>query len=250
MRKILLPFVSILLFGMVFTQHVKAFTMSNLLYILSLGNLNSIAGESTSPSNKLRLTVGQTGAGYYSGTNYILCAGFYGGVRCAKQTHVFSFTISSTFIDFGGLTPNTPVSRTNTLTVSDTGEAGASYIVTVNENHQLALYSNSSWIPDTTCDDGLCTPSSPSPWVIHSGTSLTYGFGYRCDNLSGSECLSGFSTATYFAPFIASPSAQTVMSGTTGTNQQVQITYRANASASQPPGLYSNIITYIAVPTY
>jgi hypothetical protein len=41
-----------------------------------------------------------------------------------------------------------------------------------------------------------------------------------------------------------------VMTGANvGRNKQVQITYKANISGTQPGGNYRNVITYIATPT-
>lgn len=250
MKKIFPLFLSICTICLVFVNQAQAFTMSNLLYIIKLGNLNNVSGLSQSSSRRLTFTSGETGAGYYSGGNWKLCAGFYGGIICNRQKKMFSLTISSTRIDFGILEPNNPSDRTNTLTVSDTGESSATYAVTANESNPLSLYSKESTIPDTTCDNGLCTSTTSGPWVLSSGESLTFGFGYRCDNVTGSECASGFTNATYFKQFSASPSAQTVMSGGSGNNQSVQITYRVNVSPSQAAGDYTNNITYIAIPTF
>lgn len=244
---------SLLLFffvlGSMLAGSAHAFTMSNVFFILHLGNFNSIAGTSTGPNNRLTLTVGETGAGYYSGSNWQLCAGFYGGVNC-KAPGLFSFTISSTNINFGILDPNTPIDRTNLLTVNNAGLNSSSYYVTASENHPLLMTTGTTTIPDTTCDNGLCTSLLSGPWVVHSGSSLTYGFGYRCDNVFGSDCATGFSNPSYFKQFAASSSAQVVMTGPAGLNRETQITYRLNTSPSQPAGLYTNVITYIATPTF
>jgi hypothetical protein len=80
---------------------------------------------------------------------------------------------------------------------------------------------------------------------------LTYGFGYRCDNQSGTDCDTQFSDSTFYKPFAASPSAVAVMSGiTVGRNKVSQITYKLNISGAQPAGLYTNVINYIATPTF
>lgn len=249
MKKTISLLLLLFVMGSFLTKSAQAFTMSNLFFILHLGNLNSIAGTSSGPNNKLTITVGELGAGYYSGSNWQLCAGFYGGINC-KSPGLFSFTISSTDIDFGILDPNTPIDRTNILTVNNAGLNSSSYFVTASENHSLQMTTSSTTIPDTTCDNGLCTSLLAGPWVLHSGSSLTYGFGYRCDNVFGSDCGSGFSNPNYFKQFAASSSAQVVMTGPAGKNRQVQITYRLNTSPSQAAGVYTNAITYIATPTF
>ena len=104
-------------------------------------------------------------------------------------------------------------------------------------------------IPNTTCDDGACTTTTASTWT----NTLTYGFGYRCDDVSGTNCPSSF-TANKFKQFADNSKSQTpiaVMQGTNvGRSLQSTITYKVNVSATQVAGLYSNVITYVATPTF
>lgn len=222
------------------TRFAFAETMTNDWYILQMGNFNMSSGKPNGPSYSVSFTAGQLGPGLYSGSNYKVRAGF----QYIYTLVPFSFIISQTSIDFGTLSPANAVTRTNTLTVNNQSAGG--YTVTSSENHQLLTPSTGATIPDTTCDDGLCTSSNATAWI----SSLTYGFGYRCDNVSDTNCAAGFSDPTFYKPFSASPSATIVMSGTSGTNKKSQITYKVNISATQPAGTYSNIITYIAMPTF
>lgn len=246
-------FLALLLFicsALFATNSAQALTMSNGTYQIILGDLNSVAGLSSGSGKKLDITVGQTAPGLYSlnGVNYKVRAGF----EYVHSIISFQFKISgisATFIDFGTLDANTPVTRTNTLTVTN-GSAGG-FQVTASENHQLLSPPTGQIIPNTTCDNGLCTDITSGPWVVTNNTSTTYGFGYRCDNLNGTNCASGFTTSTYFKQFSINPSFQTVMSGVNvGKNLQSQITYQVNISGTQPNGSYSNIITYVATPTF
>ena len=231
-----------------FTPLANAFTMSNSFYIIILGNLNSIAGQATGSSGTLTFTSGELGAGLYTGTNYKICEGFYGGIFCNKSSVVsgiFTFSVTPTDLNFGTVDPTSPVSRTNILDVLSTSSG---YSVTAQENHSLQTASSSA-IPDTTCDSGLCTPTSASLWT----SSLTYGFGYRCDNVVQSDCISF--TANYYKPFAnaaLSQSPEVVMqnSAAFATEKQSQITYKVNVSGSQLPGVYTNTITYIASPNF
>ena len=78
-----------------------------------------------------------------------------------------------------------------------------------------------------------------------------YGFGYRCDNATGTDCDSQFATTTFYKPFIASPSATVVMSSlNVGSNRRSDITYKVNVPNTQAAGLYTNILNYIATPTF
>src|SRR5690348_10066601 len=97
------------------TQAVLGFTMSNAFYIIILGNLNAIAGQATGTAGTLTFTSGELGAGLYTGTNYTICAGFYGGIYCNKSvvSGIFTFTVTPTDLDFGTIDPTSPVARTN-----------------------------------------------------------------------------------------------------------------------------------------
>ena len=230
-----------------------AFRMANDFFIINLGNFNSIAGEVSNSTNKLTFTSGETAPGLFSGTNYTICAGFYGGIYCnaapsgsPSATPTFEFTVSPQSIDFGTIDPTSPVSRVNTLTVK--GSQPFTYSVLGRENHALKL--NNTIIPDTTCDDGQCSDTVATTWI----NTLTYGFGYRCDNLTGTDCVSNFSSANTFRSFANAQLgkiAQTIMAGTTQTTgTSGQITYKVNVSASQIPGTYSNTVTYLAIPSF
>lgn len=224
----------------------SAQTMSNSQYIIKMGNLNTASGLGTNSQYNLNETVGQTTSGLYTGTNYTVKAGFQ-YIRGVKTS--FSFTISQNLIDFGTLTPTNPVTRTTNLTVSS-GSSGFSVIASENQ----PLKSSTSTIPDTSCDNGDCTPLRATQWT---GT-LTYGFGYRCDDLQGTNCSSDFSnpfagpkTSSFYKPFPLSPSAQTIMSSTKGgSGNKSQITYKINVSSAQPNGTYTNMVTYIASPGF
>ncbi len=218
-------------------------SMSNNSFIIRFPNLNSFAGDPSNAEYNLGITGGQTAPGLYTGSNYTVRAGF----QYIRTIIPFTFAISSTFIDFGPIAPGSPVTRTNTLTISNGSAYG--YTVLASENHPLRVNSSGVSIPDTTCDTGTCTESTSAVW-----TSLTtFGFGYRCDNVTGTDCASGFTGGTEYKQFSSSESAelaQAVMSGSNvGRNLQTQITYKVNISSTQPAGAYENAITFIAIPS-
>jgi hypothetical protein len=222
----------------------SAQTMSNNSYMIQMGNLNSISGEPTGSGYRLSYTAGQTGPGLYSGTNYKVRAGF----QYILSIIPFRFSITNNFIDFGIVSPTSPVLRTSTLTVSNGSAFG--YQVTASENHNLRDNRTGYEIPQTICNAGNCTTTTAALW----DNSLVYGFGYRCDNNSGTDCDSQFLPPTYtnfYRPFAASPSAVAVMSSSNvSRNRQTTITYKLNISGSQAAGLYTNVINYIAAPTF
>lgn len=223
---------------------IEALTMSNNNYTLQMGNLNMASGKPTDSNYKLGLTVGQTAPGLYSGTNYKVRAGF----QYIHSIISFRFSVTQTLIDFGVISPTEPVTRTGDLIVSNGSAYG--YSVTAVENHQLLVPASGSLIPDVTCDNGTCTQSTSALW----SSNLTYGFGYRCDNVTGTDCVAGFSQANYYKQFADNSNSETpvaVMSGTNvGKNKRTTITYKANISGTQAAGLYNNVITYVATPTF
>ena len=231
------------LFCMFLAQSINAETMSNSTYKIRFGNLNSCAGKPSNAQYSLGITGGQIAPGLYTGTNYKVRAGF----QYIKSIIPFSFSISSIFIDFGPITPGTPITRTNNLTISNGSAYG--YTVLASENHALRADSTGVSIPDTTCDTGTCTESVAAAW----SSLTTFGFGYRCDNVTGTDCQSGFSTASNYRQFSASESGELafpVMRGVNvGRNIQTQITYKVNVSSTQPPGNYMNVINFVAVPS-
>lgn len=217
--------------------------MSNDSYILKWGNFNSFAGKAAGGGKTVTFTSGQNAIGLYTGANYKVRAGF----QYIYSIIPFSFSISNTAINFGVLTPGEPITRATRLTVSNGSALG--YQVTTSENTALRVHSSGVDIQDTTCDAGTCSETTSAAW----SSPLTYGFGYRCDNVSGSDCSSGFTTGTFYKQFAnleKSESPQVVMSSlNVGTSRQSDITYKVNISATQPAGLYQNIIMYIATPT-
>lgn len=224
-------------------SEAKALTMSNSNYILQWGNLNTAAGTPTSADYKLGVTVGQIAPGLFSGDNYKVRSGF----QYIHSIIKFRFSITETLVDFGVIEPGTPVLRTHSLIVSNGSAYG--YSVYATESAQLRVPSLGAIIPDTTCDNGSCTESTSAEW----SSALTYGFGYRCDNETGTDCASGFSTDFYkqFADSSLNETGQAVMTGTNvGKNKRVRITYKVNISNVQPAGLYHNIVTYVATPTF
>ena len=230
----------------------NALKMSNSQYIIQ-SDINPFGGKATGTGGKITFSGGQNAPGLYSGTNYKVRAGF----QYIYSIIPFTFSISTTEINFGTLVPGEPVTRDNTLTVSHGSTTG--YQVTAQEDHPLRVPSTSTpaspseagraSILDTTCDAGNCSHTQASAWA----SPLAYGFGYRCDNVAGTDCSSDFSTSDFYRQFPsaeANESAHAVMSSTTvGRNRQGKITYKVNIPATQSAGIYQNIIKYIATPS-
>lgn len=158
----------------------------------------------------------------------------------------FGFLLSPTLIDFGEISPGEPFMRAITLTVSY--EPGFSYQVFVFEDHPLRALEEE--IPDTTCDNGVCSESTGAIWE----NPLTYGFGFRCDSLVGSPCLDDFRDPSFFKQFANQESGeayQTVMRGSgVEVKEEARLTYKVNISGTQKSGPYKNILTHMAIPNF
>lgn len=162
-------------------------------------------------------------------------------------TPVFGLSIPQTIIDFGILSATNPVIRTQKLLVES---PGSGYQIFAREDHPLRS-KNSTTIPDTTCDNGSCTPSIAAFWT----NTLTYGFGYHCQKVSGDgECAPGFEQPEMYKRFgnLTENMKYYPVAGAEKADKQsqYQINYKINISGTQPEDAYYNSITYIVVPSF
>ena len=221
-------------------------TMSNDSYKLEQRKFDSYQESATGSRNKLEFTGNLGLTTFFKGTNYTVASGALLTSREAgsQSQTTFSFSISNTTLTFGKITPGEPIIRTNTLKVtSPTG-----YEVLGSETTPLKA-SGSAQISDTSCDQGNCSRETAAKW----SSPLTYGFGYRCDNLSGTDCTPDFKDLSYYKSFAnleKQDSPQVIMQNINPTNDSTaQITYKVNIPGSQTPGQYQNTVFYIAVPS-
>ena len=237
--------------GLPLARQAQALRMSNSQYNIQ-SEVNPFGGKATGTAETVTLSGGQSQR-LYSGTNYQVRAGF----QYIYSVIPFAFSISTTDVNFGRLVPGEPITRENTLTVSNGSATG--YQVTLEEDHPLRMSSANAPaspieagradIPDTTCDAGTCSHTMAATWT----SPLTYGFGYRCYNLSDTDCGSAFTSVDFYKQFPnaqASESPQVVMSSTrVGRKKQAKVNYKVNIPATQAVGIYQNIIKYIATPS-
>ncbi len=230
----------IILAGLFFPVASWAIDMSSDSYKIQWGNVNLGSGRQTGSNYQLGITLGQTAPGLYTSAGYKVRAGF----QYIHSIIPFSFAISSLTVDFGSLTPESPATATNVLTVRAGGAGG--YQVLAFENHPLRNQTGSI-IADTTCDNNDCDETQAGVWQ----STATFGFGF---NMSGDDVPSDFADTSYFRQFAnheGGETAQTVMASNDVTRQsQATVTYKVNISASQAAGRYENTIVYIAVPSY
>lgn len=166
-----------------------------------------------------------------------------------KPKKFFSFRVESSEIDFGIVDATNPVIRTHRLML-DPGYS-PHYSVFAYQNHPLKLSSRDTFIPDTSCDDGVCNETTASLWE----NTLTYGFGYRCDTVTQpSICSSQFTKPGTYRQFIdvtKKESGTSILNGGRESDRvQARLTYKLNVSGTQPPGDYLNAIVLIAAPAF
>lgn len=174
------------------------------------------------------------------GKNYQAILGF----SDIPQESLFSIKISGTILDFGKLYPTNPILRETILGVD--GRSSHGYSVLGYEDHPLADSTFSNIIPDTSCDRGLCTQMTSATWK----DNLTYGFGYTCDDITGSSC-SDFEDANSYKSFpdaSKSEAYQPVLDSNESGKTKAKLIHKLNVSATQKNKIYLNNINYLAVP--
>jgi hypothetical protein len=168
------------------------------------------------------------------------------GIESIAQTAPLSFSISSSLVDFGPLTPGNPVTRN--LLLSALSESMDFQIIGF-EDRSLTGAKVTETIPDVTCDMGNCDETTDGEWK----NQLTYGYGYRCKNLKLFVC-AAFSEGEFFKQFSdrsKGEDPQTILTGKKSSQeQQAEILFKLNTSGTQKEEKYTNTVTFIAVPNF
>jgi len=220
--------------------------MSNGDYIIRTNSLNTVSESVSDLGYKANPTPTNLGPIISEGVNYKIMTGF----ENLKTTLSFSVSISSDIIDFGILSPTNPIIRTVDLSTNTQGTYG--YSVIVFEDQPLTASSSGikkTFIPDTTCDKGTCGVETSAVWT----NALTYGFGYRCDDLISISCDNSFTQPNFYRHFpdiINNDDPQSIISAEGADNQQARISYKVNTSGNQSKGNYGNTVTYIGIPNF
>jgi hypothetical protein len=162
----------------------------------------------------------------------------------------FSFSMSQSDIDFGIIDPTNPVIRTQSISLNPGNSRGISLFAY--ENHPLQVKEASSFIPDTSCDDGRCSEKISSLWE----NTLTYGFGFRCESEKNADsvCAQDFNNQEsyrQFADVAKKESGQGILKAL-DINRPVtaRIILKTNIPGTQAQGAYTNALVFIAAPTF
>lgn len=167
--------------------------------------------------------------------------------KSSLGTKAFKLSISNLLIDYGILSPTNPIIRESILSVFNA--SSYHFSIFTSENRPL-FHPDGIIIPDTSCDNGTCTQHTASYWE----NTLTFGFGYKCENTTHQLCLTDFKYPNYFKQFANQSDKDNpvpVIQGVkTDKELEAKMIYKVNISSSQPPLRYSNTINYIMVPGY
>lgn len=220
-------------------------TMSNDNYIIKTQNFNTASDTTGEQNANPKPTTKTPGMVTSEGVNFQARTGF----ENRSSTATFSILLSPGLVDFGVFSPTNPIIRTVDLSVNS--ESTYAYSVLVFENEPLTINSSKDnvFIPNTTCDLGACGTETASEWT----NALTYGFGYRCDNATGTDCEKSFARSNFYKRFpdlSNNDDSQSIMTGAGADNKTARISYKVNISGTQPQGTYSNTITYLAIPNF
>lgn len=157
----------------------------------------------------------------------------------------FHMRMSNSRIDFGELSPTNPVLRS--LTIGITADNVPAYNLIVYENNPLSQ-NQGILLPDTSCDNGTCSAIRATLW----NNTLAFGFGYRCEKNDTTGCQTDFSQPESYRSFAHANQLVPVIltGGIFSRTADITVTHKINMSGSQPPGAYSNTLTYVLVPGY
>ncbi len=230
-------------------QKINAQSFDSNSYHIDFGNFNMTSGKKSSTNYILTDTVGQNAPGKYSSNGYTVKAGFQ---YIYDTFETFSFSISDIDLPFGSMTPNVGSTQSNIITITSPSNRG--YEILAIANHPLL--SNNYTIPDTSCDNNDCTPSTSTPWTL----STIYGFGFNALGINSSGTVTNigtsnyFTDSTYYRPFAnlsENDLPEVFMSENTRVKDRIaRISYKVNISSNQSAGDYSNLVNLIAVPKY
>jgi len=215
--------------------------MSNDNFIIRTENINQATPSTLNQGNSSKTLDEDLKSDSIEGVNFKTEAGF----ENANQLFPFTIALSSSLIDFGKLNPTNPLIRTAIFSVQGLPTHGYSVIALADH----PLQKDDISIPDTTCDNGGCTHEDAQEWI----NTLTYGFGYRCDNLTGADCHKSFVNANYYKQFpnaFNSHSPYPIIKGVGSKNIEAKLSYKINISVNMPDNTYSNKIFFIAVPNF
>lgn len=155
----------------------------------------------------------------------------------------FLFSVSDDLISFGEINPGEPLIRTQIISVNP-GSANNLQVVSF-QDHPLRSFEKHE-IPNTSCDNGNCTNILSDFW----NSPLTYGFGYKCENVEGKSCGAVIDTDTYkrFSNTEAGETPSLLLYSAASETSKSIIQYKLNIPGNQVNSSYTTTINLLASP--
>ena|GEM_PF-5677979 len=217
LRWVVLLLTMLLLLLLLFPEFV--FGMSSTNYRIDQSFVGSGGTRESSSNYQVLETVGDIGTGTSSSGNYRLRAGYLSNTQDASLT----FSVSTSSLNLGSITPSAVSSASHTMTVATDMTRG--YVITAQADGLFRSGPNS--IPFVA--DGTVTAGS-----AEYGARFTGGLGVHP---AGDIGLAPLTTVTTYTDNVAGGDTTTA-------------TYRASAAPSTQPGSYASTTTYIATATF
>lgn len=217
LRWLLIAISIFLLLLLVFPDLV--FGMSSPNYRINQSFVGSGGTRESSASYRLIETLGDVGTGVSQSGNYRLRAGYLSGT----QDPTLVFSISTTSLDLGTITPSAVSSNSHTMTVATDLTRG--YVITAQADGPFRSGANT--IPFVA--DGTVTAGSAEYGATFSG-----GLG---SHPAGDISLASLTTVTSYNDNVSGGDTTTAI-------------YKASAGPATQSGTYSSTTTYVATATF
>ncbi len=206
--------------------------MSSANYQINADVISAGGTLGTSANYTLHDTIGESAAiGVGSSTNYILKDGFWQTVN----TYVH-FSVDSATVNFGTLTPGTPVTGSSALSV--TTDAWNGYTLTIEQNHNMRHANGTDEIAPHAGTIG-------APLVWSAPNNMGLGFTVS----AGTQVESKWGGGTKYA---AIPDSATAFHTKVGYRSSADVTtvgYKLDVPGTQRSGHYENIVTFTVMPS-
>ncbi|MBI2465303.1 hypothetical protein HYV64_04125 [Candidatus Shapirobacteria bacterium] len=152
---------------------------------------------------------------------------------------------TATAVTYGSLvlaSPNDLAQRLSCVTNANSG-----YVVTVYEDGPMQNIADGTTLPDTDCNGGGCTTTTPAAWSTYTAS----GWGYAIQNLNIGVTVTDYQTG--YRPFgNGTANAKEIIKNTTtpSATERAYVCYRATASTTQKAGNYESKLVYTATATF
>lgn len=176
----------------------------------------------------------------------------YGSTVCGNVLGSNAANTTPTSAAFGSINIDSFNNLAHYLSCVTNADNG--YVITAYEQGPMKNIATGTTIPDTNCNNSLCTITTPSEWSTVDFSQSEWG--YSIQNINANQTAFNYNDggATFKAkPFgIGSSSAQEIMKNTSNPTQTEHafVCYRLSVTSIQKAGNYENKLVYTATSTF